>query len=87
MRMAGADRKHLNCALELINPGTAIPLDFFFYNKFLVLFSLPFVYFVVCVCAQLCLTLCDPMSGSVCWFLTCIQISQEAGQVVVFPSL
>ena len=36
--MAGADRKHLNCALELINPGTAIPLDFFFYNKFLEIF-------------------------------------------------
>ena len=49
LRIAGADRKHLNCALDLTNPGTTIPLDF--YNKFLVLFSLPFVYFIVCVCS------------------------------------
>ena len=27
------------------------------------------------------------MSGSNCCFLTCIQISQEAGQVVWYPSL
>ena len=51
LRIAGADRKHLNCAPELTNPGTAIPLDFSFYNKFLILFSLPFVYFDVCVCS------------------------------------
>ena len=79
MRMAGADRKHLNCALELINPGTAIPLDFFFYNKFLVLFSLPFVYFVVCVCAQLCLTLCDPMDCGPPGSSVCIHISPLFG--------
>ena len=30
---------------------------------------------------------CCSMSSSNCCFLTCIQISQEAGQVVVFPSL
>ena len=27
------------------------------------------------------------MSGSSCWFLTCIQISQEAGKVIWYPHL
>ena len=30
---------------------------------------------------------CCSMSSSICWFLTCIQISQEAGQMVWYPHL
>ena len=32
-------------------------------------------------------TICGPMSSSNCFFLTCIQISQEAGQVVWYYNI
>ncbi|CAI9157978.1 unnamed protein product [Rangifer tarandus platyrhynchus] len=63
LRIAGADRKHLNCAPELTNPGTAIPLDFSFIINSLYC-SVSLLCILLCVCAQLCLTLCDPMDCS-----------------------